>query len=342
MPKQTINIAFSSDNNGVEMMLVAIFSIMKNHLPEDFNIHIFIVQSDLHKESLQKIARLEKNFSNLKIKQLTVDKSKFSKFKLPSSQNWISQQAYYRYILPDLLQNESKILYLDIDILCCGKLGRLYSTDISKYYVAAVPDSYIESGYGRWKGFKRAVGLRESETYINSGVLLMNLGKMRKDNKVHEFLENAGQNRHNLLNKEHDYFVDQTIANLTFKDFIKVLPYKWNTIVHDYEHIGQTPKLLHFAGVHKPFTYADTHPAVIRYMDKYLDLYVECMAVVSKVGEENNLMIKKRLKDIYQQARTYGELEASNHSLSRTISDIHNSRSWKLTRPLRRLGRLAK
>lgn len=343
MPKQTINIALSSDNNGVEMMLVAIFSIMKNHSPKEFNIHAFIIQSGFSEENLQKITQLEKSFSNLKINHLMVDKNKLSKLKLPSSQSWISQQAYYRYLLPNLLKEESKILYLDIDILCRGKLGQLYNTDISKHYIAAVPDSYIERGYGRWKGFKKAVGLREDETYVNSGLLLMNLEKIRKDGKVQKFLYNAGENRANLLSEEYDYFVDQTIANITFKDSIKTLSSKWNTMVHDYQHIEEDPRLLHFAGMHKPFTYRDTHPTVIRYMDDYLDIYIECMASVNRRnGKENNLMLKKRLKDVYHQARVTGEFETLNHSLARTIDDIQSSRSWKLTGPLRKLGRRIK
>lgn len=338
MSKQTMNIAFSSDDNGVEMMLVAIFSIMKNHQPDDFDIKIFIMQSGLSEESLRKIDRLEESFSNLTIKHLIVKKAQFSKLELPNSQWWISQQAYYRYILPDLLPQDSKVLYLDIDILCCGDIEKLYSTNISKHYLVAIPDYFIESGYGRWSGFKSAVGLKKSDTYINSGVLLMNLKKMRQDNKVQEFLHNAGKNRHNLISKEHDYFVDQTIANLTFQGAIKALSYEWNAMVHNYNHIKEAPKLLHFAGSHKPFTYIDTSPAVIRCMDEYLDVYVECMAAIHEGGgQENSQMLKKRLKGLYKQIATQqNELENLNH-VSMKVDDIYSSYSWRVTKPLRKI-----
>jgi len=333
-----MNIAFSSDDNGVEMMLVAIFSIMKNHQPENFDIKIFIMQSGLSEESLCKIDRLEESFSNLTLKHLIVKKAQFSKLELPNSQWWISQQAYYRYILPDLLPKDSKVLYLDIDMLCCGDIGLLYSTNISSYYFAAIPDYFIESGYGRWSGFKSAVGLKKSDTYINSGVLLMNLEKIRQDNKVQEFLYNAGKNRHNLISKEHDYFVDQTIANLTFQTAIKVLSYEWNAMIHNYSHIKKAPKLLHFAGSHKPFTYTDTNPEVTECMDKYLDTYIECMATIHGVGREDNQMLKKRMKDLSGQI-TAQQAELENlKRISTKIDDVYSSYSWRVTKPLRKLS----
>ncbi len=64
-----------------------------------------------------------------------------------------------------------KILYLDTDVLCCGDFSKLYDMDITDYDFAGVPDRY-----GKW-----FFGNVLRHNYFNSGVLLMNMKKIRED-----------------------------------------------------------------------------------------------------------------------------------------------------------------
>ena len=73
----------------------------------------------------------------------------------------------------DLLpQMPEKILYLDTDVLCCADFSQFYDTDIENVHICGVPDRY-----GKW--FFGGAPFRHD--YLNSGVLLMNVGKMKND-----------------------------------------------------------------------------------------------------------------------------------------------------------------
>ena len=63
-----------------------------------------------------------------------------------------------------------KILYLDTDVLCRKSFKDFYDTDVSDVEIAGVPDRY-----GKW--FYGNVFIHN---YLNSGVLLMNLKRIRE------------------------------------------------------------------------------------------------------------------------------------------------------------------
>ena len=64
-----------------------------------------------------------------------------------------------------------KILYLDTDVLCRADFSGLYKTDMAEFHIVGVPDRY-----GKW-----FFGNILKHNYLNSGVLLMNMEKIRKD-----------------------------------------------------------------------------------------------------------------------------------------------------------------
>lgn len=64
-----------------------------------------------------------------------------------------------------------KILYLDNDVLCRGKIHELYQMDVSDYEYIGVLDHY-----GSWF-FRKKFYQRD---YVNSGVLLLNMKKIKE------------------------------------------------------------------------------------------------------------------------------------------------------------------
>jgi len=75
-------------------------------------------------------------------------------------------RLYADLIVPAL---PDKLLYLDYDVLCRKNFTAYYYTDISRYEYAASLDYYGKWFYSKLK-----------HKYINSGVLLMNMEKMRQ------------------------------------------------------------------------------------------------------------------------------------------------------------------
>ena len=86
-----------------------------------------------------------------------------------------TEAASLRLLLPELLPELDKILYLDCDIIVRQDLTRLWNeTDLGDNYLAAVYEAAIEGQAERF----RALGC-DPVKYFNSGFLLMNLKQMR-------------------------------------------------------------------------------------------------------------------------------------------------------------------
>ena len=90
-------------------------------------------------------------------------------------------------------------------------MASVFDIDISDHYFGAVRDieamPYISK-------FDYSCDRPDPSGYVNSGMLYMNLKKMRQDDLVSKFLE---------LSIERLFFGDQDILNIVCKDNIKFL-----------------------------------------------------------------------------------------------------------------------
>ena len=129
-----------------------------------------------------------------------------------------TEAASYRLLLPDLLPEYKKVIYIDCDIIVRNDLVQLYhSIDLGMNYLAAVFEASMDFQLDHLK----TIGCNPNE-YINSGFLIMNLELMRKDNMVEKFIEAS----------KVDYleFPDQDVLNQLCKDRILALPPYYNSI----------------------------------------------------------------------------------------------------------------
>lgn len=99
------------------------------------------------------------------------------------------QEIYYRIFaakyLPDTID---KILYLDPDLIVNGSLKELYNINLENYYFAAAS----HTGPLLRKFNEIRLDMDDDAPYINSGVMLMNLKRLREEqnyNDVFEFIE---------------------------------------------------------------------------------------------------------------------------------------------------------
>lgn len=168
---ETINIVFSSDNNYAQFMGVAICSIFENK-KEDYLIDIYVLDGGIKEDNKIKLKVLEDRY-NFKINYIKIDTDFFKDFFISRQ---ITQASYYRIIIPDLLPNISKIIYLDCDIVVINDIYELFNINIDNYYFAAVDEeNYIPEKFKKLK-------IPKYEPYFNAGVMLINLDKWRKNN----------------------------------------------------------------------------------------------------------------------------------------------------------------
>lgn len=129
-----------------------------------------------------------------------------------------TEAASYRLLLPDLLPEYDKVIYIDCDVIVRNDLGKLYrTTNLENNYLAAVFEAPMDFQIERFK----AIGCNPME-YINSGFLIMNLELMRQDKMVDKFLEAS----------KADYleFPDQDVLNQLCKGRILGLSPYYNSI----------------------------------------------------------------------------------------------------------------
>ncbi len=126
--------------------------------------------------------------------------------------------ASYRLLLPDLLPEYNKVLYVDCDVIVRNNLAELYrETDLSNNYLAGVFEATLDFQIPHMQ----TIGC-EAGQYINSGFLIMNLELLRKDNMVTKFLEASKE--------EGLEFPDQDVLNQLCKGRILGLPPYYNSI----------------------------------------------------------------------------------------------------------------
>ncbi len=112
-----------------------------------------------------------------------------------------SEAASFRLLLPELLPDYDKILYLDCDIIVRQDMEALFhNTDLKDNYLAAVYEAPIERQAERIK----ALGCIPGQ-YFNSGVLLINLKQMREEDVSSKLLK--------ACEKDYMEFPDQDALN---------------------------------------------------------------------------------------------------------------------------------
>jgi lipopolysaccharide biosynthesis glycosyltransferase len=121
----------------------------------------------------------------------------------------LTQVAFYRLLLP-IFVDTNRILHLDLDTLIFKDLSEIYHEDFKDNYILGILD-YLSHGVDY-------LGLK-SEKYINDGVILINLEKIRKDKKYYDLI--------NITNNEYLKNDEQTAFNFVLYPKIGIFPNKY-------------------------------------------------------------------------------------------------------------------
>lgn len=232
--KNRITAVYITDENYAMPTYISIFSMIKNKDEEDL-LKIYLIGKGLSNQTKSRYNTLL--CKDVSLEMIEVDRDKYfllSKTCLFAQTIHVSDAALFKMDLPDLLADEEKILYIDGDTLIQGSLKGLFETNIEKEYVAAVADQFDEKINGN-SSFCHRIGL-ERKHYFNSGVMLLNLKKMRADNISRRLLEYRSQGI--------NYFMDQDCLNAVLGERLVLLPCIYNFMstisdVYDAEEIGE-------------------------------------------------------------------------------------------------------
>ena len=94
-----------------------------------------------------------------------------------------SPAALYRFYIPEMFLDLEKVIYLDGDTITLLDIEKLWKINIKDFAIAAVQDRIVKekgiNGFSKNKFFERIQILNNN--YFNSGVLIFNLEKIRKN-----------------------------------------------------------------------------------------------------------------------------------------------------------------
>lgn len=173
---------------------------------------------------------------------------------------YFTKEVYYRVLCGRLLpETLERILYLDTDIIIRGSLESFYYKEFRGKTLIGILDLigvryYKEQHYLRLE----QIGLSRDDIYVNSGVLLFNLVKMRESFVPEEFLRQTQEKRDVIE------MVDQDMINVYFKGQIgtaeetynyPILVFSasfiWNWVMGGWR--KENPRIVHYMGIPKPW-----------------------------------------------------------------------------------------
>lgn len=240
-----INVCFASDNNYAQHLGVTIASILKNAKKSD-ELYFYILGA-INEVNKSRINSL-KNIKDFSIEFIPIDEKAFEQ--CPLMGNHITIATYFRFMIPSLLPNLDKVLYLDCDMVINCSLSELFDENVDDYWIAGVEDlGYFED--------RRKLNRETQSFYINAGLILINAKKWREDD-IQEKLFDFAVNSTDILVHQ-----DQDVINMVLNKKSKPLDVKWN-VQDSFYRCGSRE----FHPQAEKFKWASKKPAIIHYTGK--------------------------------------------------------------------------
>jgi len=226
---ETIEIAYSIHDyfgNYWQYMAISMFSVMQN-TKRNVRFHILCDDTLPYKVREELLSMCEQFGQLVLFYDMQLDK-RISLLNLLKS--GYCEGALYRLSLPELLPDVPKILYLDTDILANCDIQELWNMDVSDYAAAGRWDPPLsgckQTGLVMPEKCQHFYAQIDWKNFVNSGVLLLNLERIRREHNFIEeslsFWENYGWS-----------IPDQDAINYILRGKIRFIPAQYNMYTKD-------------------------------------------------------------------------------------------------------------
>lgn len=264
MMNREIPIFFTIDDSYAPFLAVALNSAIKNSdLQRGYK--AIVLYQDLGADNISRLQALQTE--NFKIELMPIRANMEALDDRMSNRlrcDYFTLTIYFRLFIPSMFPQYDKGIYIDSDVVLTDDIAKLFDIDIGENYIGACNDLSIADIPPLVAYTEKAVGVNAKE-YINSGVLLMNLKKMRDDDLEGHFLS--------LLNKYHFDSIapDQDYLNAMCNGKIYYLEEKWDTMPNDAKPMLTETSLIHYNLFSKPWCYDG-----IQYEEQFWNYAQDC------------------------------------------------------------------
>ncbi|MDR0884293.1 MAG: glycosyltransferase [Oscillospiraceae bacterium] len=256
-----IQAVYAADENVAFALSASIISMLENAKKETFYDITVLVPEVFQHATRAKIVSIQEGYTNVRIRFLEVSDEHFGEILINTEH--LSKVCFYRLLIPNMLPDAERCIYLDCDTLVLQDLSALYNTPFNDNLLAGVKTaSYFYPK--EWQESKREELGIEIDTYINSGLLLMNLAAMREVSLPQKCIALAKMN----FRSE-----DQDVLNVACHGRILNIPLKFNAMTKLASPLGiekwkaekvyakveldeaiEAPVIQHFTNAVKPWT----------------------------------------------------------------------------------------
>lgn len=240
-----INLLITVDKNYLQPLANMLDSYKRVH--QNIITNVFVAHSVLDEQDIlfleEKVSCAEIHIHSIKINEKW--------FRDTPVLERLPEESFYRLMAFQYMpQNIERCLYLDPDIFIKKSLLELYELDLGDCYIAAA--SHLHGMHNNIN--KIRLGLKNQDRYVNSGIMLMDLNKIRQSFTVGDILACLRKNIDKLL------MGDQDLINILFDGKIKLLDeFIYNLDEHTYKYYHKE----------KPIAFVENETAIIHYNGKY-------------------------------------------------------------------------
>lgn len=214
-----INVCFSCDDYYAKYAGVAIASILLNANDDD-EFYFWILDNGISENTKIRIERLK----SIRYFDLRCIGNNSKDYKLKFAQ---------------LLPKTDRIIYLDSDIIVKKSLSGLYNINLDNSFIAGVTD-------------KNANNTQSVMNYLNTGVMLIDLNKIRQYGVENKFAQYAKMYN---INTEIN---SACVINNVLSKYTKTIDGNWNVQVANFmdrSSYTKTPGIIHYTGKQKPWLF---------------------------------------------------------------------------------------
>ena len=245
-----MNILVTLDANYLFCLNTMLFSLLRSTPGRFFR--VYLLQSSVEESQVVKTRQMLGSRGEL----ILIRADERGLEDAPTSARY-PREIYYRIFaaryLPDSVD---RVLYLDPDLIVNGSLERLYSLPMEDYYFAAA--SHVGELLSRFN--QKRLDMGESDPYINSGVMLMNLERLRLEQDEGEVFRFMQEHRKALMLPDQDvisglygsriYPLNPFRYNMTDRLFNRHAPFE-KALNLDW--VRQNAVIIHYCGRNKPW-----------------------------------------------------------------------------------------
>lgn len=264
--RDQVTIASNFNNNYVHTFSVSLISFLKS-INSESKYEFIILSEDISEVNKKILNAIVDAYSNV---HLSFYNPFFllSGVKLFVNNSVYSKDLYVRVIIPYILSNYDKVLMVDADTIIKKDLAVLYNTNVDNYMMAAVRD-VVYGGYingvvpGMLEYTKSVLRLDNPYDYCNTGVILLNLVRIRNNYSCEDVLHEIDVQRYRIY--------EQDMLNSLFHNQVLFLDPRWNLFTYTsdiikkcvemaplndylaYQEARENPFIIHYAAHPKPW-----------------------------------------------------------------------------------------